>query len=539
MVQLITPQIVSDLPLGNASGSQFHFESYANTLARTMLWKRTKTPLVVGVSGRWGTGKTTLLQILKSKLDERAPTIKAKEAKTSFLTAEEAGQYRTCKTVWFNAWKYSRADDLHVSLVKQISREMWQDGNLKDRIAAKAKELAGSYKWGTAFLDVVSQVASKGSVSLKLDDYEKISPVQQHIVLLDEFQTFFDALVAEFTRRDNDGILVVLIDDLDRCLPSKIVEVLEAIKAFVDTCGCIFVVGADSDVVTASVRAHYVEHGMDRIDPKEYLEKLVQVRFDLPPLRVGDAAQFVGNVLGASTPSGKLVRLLVQSIPTNPRRIKMFLNHIELQWSIMINTGYAKKASKEHLIQWLVLCEASPALAEQVKTTESDPARAALIDRVRRCAMGDKSIEKSDPRVAPFVADATLTKVLRQGAFDFPRDTIGLYIHLSPAPSLRLPSETPEALVDDVLETLTPRETKAVRLRFGLADGRVWSCAQIAGELGVSETTVRRTIAKSLRKVRHPTRSRMLRELLGGDRSLAPDYERYLRVIFGEASPSG
>ena len=56
---------------------------------------------------------------------------------------------------------------------------------------------------------------------------------------------------------ESRGVLAVCIDDLDRCLPAKTVQVLEAIKLFLDKPGCIFVLGADTDVIRDAVKAHY------------------------------------------------------------------------------------------------------------------------------------------------------------------------------------------------------------------------------------------------------------------------------------------
>ena len=66
----------------------------------------------------------------------------------------------------------------------------------------------------------------------------------------------------------------------------------------------------------------------------------------------------------------------------------------------------------------------------------------------------------------------------------------------------------------DVLKTLTPREEKVLRLRFGLEDGRPRTLEEVGKEFNVTRERIRQIEAKALRKLRHPSRSRKLRDVL-------------------------
>ena len=70
-----------------------------------------------------------------------------------------------------------------------------------------------------------------------------------------------------------------------------------------------------------------------------------------------------------------------------------------------------------------------------------------------------------------------------------------------------------EQLVE-VLDTLTPREEKVLRLRFGLDDGRARTLAEVGTEFNVTRERIRQIEAKALRKLRHPSRSKKLRDFL-------------------------
>ena len=66
----------------------------------------------------------------------------------------------------------------------------------------------------------------------------------------------------------------------------------------------------------------------------------------------------------------------------------------------------------------------------------------------------------------------------------------------------------------EVLKTLTPREEKVLRLRFGLEDGRSRTLEEVGKEFNVTRERIRQIEAKALRKLRHPSRSKKLKDFL-------------------------
>ena len=69
--------------------------------------------------------------------------------------------------------------------------------------------------------------------------------------------------------------------------------------------------------------------------------------------------------------------------------------------------------------------------------------------------------------------------------------------------------------ISQVLETLTEREEKVIRLRFGLEDGKPRTLEEVGQMFGVTRERIRQIEAKALRKLRHPSRSRKLRDYMG------------------------
>ena len=349
---LETPEILSDLPLADGDDkAHFHFDAYAATLARLIASKNTLTPLAIGVSGPWGAGKTTLLRRLQRQLDQtRSLLEKDRPAVIDFVNPHEspAEQFRLCRTVWFNAWKYADEDALLVALVRVMVQTMFAD----DWIAKSAAKIFDPFKERRDVVDTVLGwfKIKTPFLDIQLDTGEpQPTPFAENTALLDLFNDAFDRLMAVWVHHRLDvhkidpthGVLVVFIDDLDRCLPAKTVQVLEAIKLFLDKPGCVFVLGADAEVVRQAVESHYQNAKVTGQNAADYLEKIIQLRFDLPPVP-DDAMQ---EFLQEQQVSGEMLaewRTLLAAAEVNPRRVKAVLNDIELQWRMLVNSGDRK-----------------------------------------------------------------------------------------------------------------------------------------------------------------------------------------------------
>ncbi len=385
--QFTTPKIFDDQPLGEKGESHFQFEAYANILARIIASKDTKNPLTIGIDGKWGSGKTSLMNILKGKLDE---TWKGREGnKLSFLSAEESQHFsesfRRCKTVWFNAWKYAREEALFVALIEQIGREMEKDGFLT-KARVKRAVPKQEFKRLKFAVSAISQIVSLGRVELDPSKFEQETNFRKNMPFLDEFQAAFKRLLDLYIEKH--GVLVIFIDDLDRCLPSKAVQVLEAIKLFMDREGCIFVLGIDYGTVAAAVQAHYEAEHLEKITGEDYLDKMIQVRFPLPPLRTEDVHKYIES-LQLEPLERNLLRLISSAIPTNPRKIKTFLNHFELQLALMKSAGIS--VNRERLIEWLVLNEICPEFCEVIGDIEEDAEKVEFIKAIKKFADASES----------------------------------------------------------------------------------------------------------------------------------------------------
>ena len=275
-----------DAPLRDERDADFHFDDFAATLARLIASPETETPLAIGINGAWGSGKTSLLLRVKNMLDVPVD----KDGKHRFAEANE--KFRTCKTVWFDAWKYNDEDQLLVALIRVILATM-ASGNLGEKFWSQV--LDKNYPRYNVIATLLSFFKFKTDgieIDFDIEKYKSETPFAKNTAFFDFFDDAFEELIARWVHgtgnpqkiNDQEGALVIFIDDLDRCLPSKTVQTLEALKLFLDKRGCVFVIGADIAVVQRAVAKHYEDAGITGESAKDYLEKVIQLRFDLPPI---------------------------------------------------------------------------------------------------------------------------------------------------------------------------------------------------------------------------------------------------------------
>jgi predicted KAP-like P-loop ATPase len=114
------------------------------------------------------------------------------------------------------------------------------------------------------------------------DDDPWLKPEQATVPA--QIQAFRDELQELITRVEVER-LVVLVDDLDRCLPSAVIDILEAVKLFLFVPGTVFIIATDEAMIEYAVRRHYPDLPVSQADyTKHYLEKLIQIPIRLPSL---------------------------------------------------------------------------------------------------------------------------------------------------------------------------------------------------------------------------------------------------------------
>ena len=340
----------TDRPILGATHDRLNFSHYADVLTEVVL--TADTPITIGVFGPWGSGKTSLMRLVAEQL----------------LTRRTAG-HRWAQVVWFNAWQYERDQGaLWRALLLRVLEGLESNQLSKDDAQQiedwRMRLYTDVQRTETGSIQVDWPKLGKGALHLGLSlvptpatfveltqllqgemgtledivsafQRERTDVYRRQLTLLEEFQGGFAHLVREYVWSRN-GLLIIFIDDLDRCLPDRAVEVLEAIKLFLDVKGCVFFIAVDRDVIERVVQVQYASY-MAKEDEREnnvyvagqsYLEKIVQLPFHLPPLEDDQIVGFIEQH-DPELPSG-CKNILAYGLEPNPRVVKRTLNILRL-----------------------------------------------------------------------------------------------------------------------------------------------------------------------------------------------------------------
>ncbi len=351
------PQFLNDR---EADRDLLDFTPYTETLVDIVRDENNHGPLVIGLFGTWGSGKTSLMHFVEHALQHPS--------------SENVQQFRI---VWFDAWKYEKEESLWRALLLRVVdalRDRNEEGedttsfnrrqrieNLEQRLYRDVEweekagitidwaklgrfGLGGAIKLSFAFVPGLSHlVETVKSAQGALGKAEGINDLfdtfrrnvvthhQAQLNSIEQFQNEFGKLVQQYVISQNQR-LVVFIDDLDRCLPEKAIEVLEAIKLFLDVKGCIFLLGLDQDVIARGIKVKYRgfasasanDESAIPIDGVQYLEKIIQLPFRLPKIEPQEMKPFIKNLLEFS--DVRCADVFAEGLETNPRKVKRAIN---------------------------------------------------------------------------------------------------------------------------------------------------------------------------------------------------------------------
>jgi len=237
------------------------FSAYVDALAE-IITKPAITPVTVGVFGDWGSGKTSLMRMLRKHLD---------------------GSPSGNVTVWFNPWQFEDKEAVQTALIHTILDEFEKRKSLCDEAKGVIKELVS----GASVLKL-AKVFTKTALTLTPDVAGLLEcfsdPKRRPATAMREFHEHFERLL----RLETVQRLVVFIDDLDRCHADMALELFEATHLFLASERCVFVIGADAQKLSAAVRQRYPDEVGQAGIAKDYFEKVIQIPFHIPPQSLND-----------------------------------------------------------------------------------------------------------------------------------------------------------------------------------------------------------------------------------------------------------
>lgn len=330
-------------------------EAIATTIIG-LLRERPDRPVTIGVHGDWGAGKSSVLEMIEGGLSGNDEVLCLK----------------------FNGWRFQGFEDAKIALIEGIVTGLVEKRPTLTKAAGAVKDVFKRIDWLkvaknagglalTAFTGIPTpaqigaivstlegvlanpgQLATKENLTSAIDGVKAILKPSETKNVPEEVEAFRKAF---HKLLEDAGIeqLVVLIDDLDRCLPDTAIETLEAIRLFVFTANTAFVVAADEAMIEYAVRKHFPdlpETTGPRDYARNYLEKLIQIPFRIPALGETETRIYV-TLLLAGAEVGEDDAGYGQLIKAARERLKRPWESAPLD-AAAVNAALGGNASKAH-----------------------------------------------------------------------------------------------------------------------------------------------------------------------------------------------
>ena len=256
-------------------------------------------PLTIGLFGRWGVGKSTLLKLVEKNIEERDST------KKKFVC------------ILLNSWMFEGYDDAKSAIMESLLRALMDNQPAFEELKDEIKKLIGrinfiklgssAIKHGVPLLMsainpaattiTLAQYFSKSKRKEILDDIKQVwneketeEDKETTVENIRLFRKEFSALI----EKSKIGNLIVMIDDLDRCTPERVIETLEAVRLFLSVPKTTFIIAVDNQVMKYSIENKYpkITEGSEDFSDS-YIEKIIQLPISIPELSETDIRNYL------------------------------------------------------------------------------------------------------------------------------------------------------------------------------------------------------------------------------------------------------
>lgn len=300
----------NDAPINDLKDDLFGVNSYVKGLCKFVL--ECETPMTISIQGDWGSGKTSMMNMIQNELGEKIFPI------------------------WFNTWQFSQfqlGNSLSISMLEVLLKKLDGDTKILTGIAH------GMFDVAKLFSLAAVEVSAGSMMKDKLNDFIKGYSEKNCVQEISELKNkFADAIIGKIKAPIER--VVVFVDDLDRLEPAKAVELLEVLKLFIDCKDCVFVLTIDYEVVTLGIRQKYGSD-INAAKGKSFFDKIIQLPFKMPVTSY-DIEKYTKSMMNKMQIEGQseinvdlFSSLIKTSVGLNPRGMKRLFNTYQLLYNII------------------------------------------------------------------------------------------------------------------------------------------------------------------------------------------------------------
>jgi Cdc6-like AAA superfamily ATPase len=297
----------------------------------------------IGLFGKWGSGKTSIVKMLFNKMRNDKKLAKTTKCLYIDLWKYSSESWRTDFLIEFDRGLGGHVGkDVIIDTLYNIHEE--EIRNTDEKLTDRFWDFLANLKvfWIFSFgivvadilfylftdIEIANIVTASVTVPLVAELISKINSwdisMKKRIILpkrewTGEFESLFSKIVANSKAKR----IVVAIDNLDRCESKTLMQVLSQLRTFMDFPKCIYIIPCDEEAVLSHIAASNKEVGYFTRNGQEFLRKVFQVMIRIPPFLPGSLEEYVQNLrLNVRFPSDENVQdVIVSAHAKNPRRI--------------------------------------------------------------------------------------------------------------------------------------------------------------------------------------------------------------------------
>ena len=311
---------IIDVPRKHTQEDLFGIQVYQNALIKYI--KLTDTPITIALQGEWGSGKTSLMNLLRYNLCD----------------VDNAPYY----PIWINTWQYSlmkTPSQAIISILEGIINQMGALNPNEQKWQESKRKIGGLFK-KMAIAGTKAAVGAVGIDSSLVDDVMDGGDSASSDIM--QLKEEISKLIAAALEKDSSKCgFTFYIDDLDRIDPPVAVEILELLKNIFDLEKCVFVLAIDYDVVIKGLKPKFGElTDANEREFRSFFDKIIQLPFSMPVASYNvdtflvDALSkiefFSQKELEDESLAEKLSEITRLSVGTNPRSLKRLTNTLAL-----------------------------------------------------------------------------------------------------------------------------------------------------------------------------------------------------------------
>lgn len=306
------------------------------------------TPMTIGIQGDWGSGKTSLMNMLRGT---------AEHPESGLL------QDARCQVVNFETWPYAqfhRGTELVIACLAALTRGVGEQ--LADEAIDAANLDAALSSANHTLRQATARLGAGPATSGAAPDGGDGDISSLMLVFRSNFARLVDCWVGE----DEARRVVVFIDDLDRVRPAEALLLLESLKNFLEVPGCVYVLALDYAVVQQGM-AEKLGRDVQRTSGKAFYDKIIQLPFVMPTANYRLERYLVGLMEHSGFPFAEqlagdracrefFVGITQCTVGRNPRNIKRVLTYASLLERVRARQGSGEFDPRDAQILFALVC---------------------------------------------------------------------------------------------------------------------------------------------------------------------------------------